>query len=119
MALRTLFRVSERFACRVVGQHRSTQRHGGRVVDTAETKLRQRLREIAAEHIRWGRRMAYRLLRREGWRRGYLAVFLPFVHRVLAIVANFIAIVGIFLAAVINILASSSPKSHISGMTSR
>jgi hypothetical protein len=26
-----------------------------------------RLREIAAEHIRWGRRMAYRLLRREGW----------------------------------------------------
>jgi len=51
----------------VVGQHRSTQRHGGRVVDIAETKLRRRLREIAAEHIRWGRRMAYRLLRREGW----------------------------------------------------
>ena len=29
--------------------------------------MRRRLREIAAEHIRWGRRMAYRLLRREGW----------------------------------------------------
>ena len=67
MALRALFRVSERFACRVVGQHRITQRHGGRVVDIAESKLRRRLREIAAEHIRWGRRMAYRLLRREGW----------------------------------------------------
>ena len=67
MALLARFRVSERFACRVVGQHRSTQRHGGKVVDIEEAKLRRRLREIAAEHIRWGRRMAYRLLRREGW----------------------------------------------------
>ena len=67
MALLARFRVSERFACRVVGQHRSTQRNGGRVVDIAETKLRSRLRGIAAEHICWGRRMAYRLLRREGW----------------------------------------------------
>jgi len=49
-----------------VGQHRSTQRHGGRVVDIAESKLRRRLREIAAEHFRWGRRMAYCLLRRKG-----------------------------------------------------
>ena len=67
MALRAMFRVSERFACRVVGQHRSTQRHVGKVDDIEEAKLRRRLREIAAEHIRWGRRMAYRLLRREGW----------------------------------------------------
>jgi hypothetical protein len=51
----------------VVGQHRSTQRHAGKVVDIEEAKLRHRLREIAAEHIRWGRRMAYRLLLREGW----------------------------------------------------
>ena len=51
----------------MAGQHRSTQRHGVKVVDIEEAKLRQRLREIAAEHIRWGRRMAYRLLRREGW----------------------------------------------------
>jgi putative transposase len=50
-----------------VGQHRSTQRHPSKVVDLEEAKLRLRLREIAAEHIRWGRRMAYRLLRREGW----------------------------------------------------
>jgi len=42
----------------VVGQHRSTQRHYGEVVDLEEAKLRHRLREIAAEHIRWGRRMA-------------------------------------------------------------
>jgi putative transposase len=31
-----------------------------------ETKLRHRLREIAAEHIRWGRQMVYRLLQLEG-----------------------------------------------------
>jgi putative transposase len=53
--------------CRVVGQHRSTHLHGGKIVDLEEAKLRGRLREIAAEHIRWGRRMAYRLLRRERW----------------------------------------------------
>jgi transposase InsO family protein len=51
----------------VVGQHRSTQRHAGKVVDIEEAKLRHRLREIAAEHICWGRRMACRLLRQEGW----------------------------------------------------
>ena len=62
-----MFRVSERFACKVVGQHRSTQRHATKVVDIEEAMLRRRLREIAAEHIRWGRRMAYRLLSREGW----------------------------------------------------
>ena len=51
----------------MVGQHRSTQRHGGKVTGIEEAKLRRRLREIAVEHIRWGRRMTYRLLRREGW----------------------------------------------------
>ena len=30
---------SERLACRVVGQHRSTQRHGGKVVSIEEAKL--------------------------------------------------------------------------------
>jgi hypothetical protein len=51
----------------VVVQHRSTQRHGGKVIELEKAKLRKRLQEIAAEHIRWGRRMAYRLLRREDW----------------------------------------------------
>jgi transposase InsO family protein len=62
-----MFRVSERFACRVVGQHPSTHRHQGKVVDLEEARLRARLQKFAAEHIRWGRRMAYHLLRREGW----------------------------------------------------
>ena len=67
MVLQERYRASERLACRVVGQHRSTQRQIGKVVSIEEAKLRHRLREIAADHIRWGRRMAYRLLRREGW----------------------------------------------------
>ncbi len=61
------YRASERLICRVVGQHRSTQRHSPKVVSIVEGKLRHRLLEIAADRIRWGRRMAYRLLRREGW----------------------------------------------------
>jgi hypothetical protein len=66
-ALQERYRASERRVCRVVGQHRSRQRHSGKVVDLEQAKLRHRLREIASEHIRWGRRMAHRLLRREGW----------------------------------------------------
>lgn len=67
MVLQELYRASERKAWRVVGQHRSTHRHLGKGVSTEERKLRHRLREIAAKYIRWCRRMAYRLLRREGW----------------------------------------------------
>ena len=50
----------------MVGQHRNTLCHLTKVVSIEEGKLRRRLREIAAEHIRWSRRMAQRLLRREG-----------------------------------------------------
>ena len=51
----------------MVGQHRSTQRHPTKVVSIEEPRLRRRLLVIAAEHIRWRRRMVYRLLRQEGW----------------------------------------------------
>ena len=43
-----------------MGKHRSKQRLAGNVADIEEAKLRHHLREIAAEHIRWGRQMAYR-----------------------------------------------------------
>ena len=62
-----MFQVSERFACRVMDQHRSTQRYPTKVVDIEEAKLRRRHREITAEQTRWSRRMVYRVLRREGW----------------------------------------------------
>jgi putative transposase len=64
--LRQRFGVSQRRACRIVGQHRSTQRTPRRPASTEEQKLRRRLRAIARAHPRWGWRMAHRLLRRDG-----------------------------------------------------
>ncbi|MDQ3642140.1 MAG: IS3 family transposase, partial [Actinomycetota bacterium] len=61
------FGVSERRACRVVGQYRSTQRKAHRPPPVTEDKLRRRLRAIARSHPRWGWKTAHRLLRREGW----------------------------------------------------
>jgi hypothetical protein len=48
VTLKERYRASERLVCRVVSQYRSTQRHGGKIVDLEEAKLRNRLREIAA-----------------------------------------------------------------------
>ena len=48
------FGVSERRACRVVGQHRSSQRRPRGTCPDVEVKLRARLREIAQEHPQWG-----------------------------------------------------------------
>jgi putative transposase len=64
--LRQRFGVSERRACAVVGQHRSTQRRPPRQPGSIETVLRARLREISRAHPRWGWRKAYWLLRGEG-----------------------------------------------------
>ena len=50
-----------------MGHNRSTKRHGAKVASNEEAKLRHRPRAIAAEHIRWGRWMAYLLHRWEGW----------------------------------------------------
>src|SRR3954471_907142 len=58
--------LSERRACQITGQHRSTQRHasGGGDRDDA---LRARLRKLSAEHPRWGYRLAWGAVREEGW----------------------------------------------------
>jgi putative transposase len=61
------FGVSQRRACLVVGQHRSTQRLPPRPRDVAEDKVRRRLRAIARAHPRWGWRTAHTILRREGF----------------------------------------------------
>jgi putative transposase len=64
--LRDRLGVSERWACRVVGQHRSTQRHEPtRAADDAA--LRAELRKFSAERPRWGYRRAHHRLRQEGW----------------------------------------------------
>lgn len=59
--------LSERRACRIVGQHRSTQRHEPRRGRDRDDCLRERLREISVEHPRWGYRLAWGVVREEGW----------------------------------------------------
>ena len=58
--------VSERRACRYVGQHRSTQRHEP-VVAGDDAGLRAELRKISRRRPRWGYRRAHQLLLEEGW----------------------------------------------------
>jgi putative transposase len=61
------FGVSERRACRVVGQHRSTQRRPVRPEPSEDVKLRRRLRRFARCHPRLGWRKAHVVVRREGF----------------------------------------------------
>jgi len=58
--------VSERRACRVLGQARSTQRHRP-LVRVGETRLAHRILELARIYGRYGYRRITALLRREGW----------------------------------------------------
>lgn len=58
--------VSERRACRALGQPRSTQRYV-RAEPDGEKALVQRMRELSGEHPRYGYRRVTALLRREGW----------------------------------------------------
>jgi putative transposase len=60
-------RVSERRACRITGQHRSTQRHRPRRGGERDDALRARLRKLSADHPRWGYRLAWGSVRDEGW----------------------------------------------------
>ncbi len=60
------FGVSQRRACRVVGQHRSTQRHQPKPADD-DTLLRAELRDFALRFPRRGWRRAAVHLRRDGW----------------------------------------------------
>jgi putative transposase len=64
--LRDRLGVSERWACRVLGQHRSTQRREPtRAGD--DLVLRAALRKIAADRPRWGYRRAHHELCQDGW----------------------------------------------------
>jgi hypothetical protein len=67
--LQRVLGVSERFACRVAGQHRATQRHQA-VSDTPadpDAGLRAWLRAYAKDHPRRGFRSACHDARAEGW----------------------------------------------------
>ena len=67
MMLRDRFGVSERRACRVVVQHRSTQRLEPPAVSDDERRLREFLRAFSTERPRWGWRRAAEAARRAGW----------------------------------------------------
>jgi transposase InsO family protein len=58
--------VSERRACRVVGQSRATQRYNKRPADD-EDFLTTRVIELASQYGRYGYRRVTALLRNEGW----------------------------------------------------
>ncbi|NIV26486.1 MAG: IS3 family transposase [Gammaproteobacteria bacterium] len=58
--------VSERRACRVLGQARSTQRYP-KVVPGDEELLRSKVVELASEYGRYGYRRVTALLRNQGW----------------------------------------------------
>jgi len=64
--LQDRFCMSERRACRIVGQHRSTQRREV-TRGKGDEALRKRLHTFSREHKRWGFRMAHSVLRDEGW----------------------------------------------------
>ena len=59
--------MTERRACRVLGQSRSTQRRCRRV-PSDEPRLTKRIVEMASEYGRYGYRRVTALLHREGWR---------------------------------------------------
>jgi putative transposase len=65
--LRERFGVSQRRACRVAGQHRSTQRLDPPTPSAEEARLRAWLRAFSKKRPRWGWRRAAKAARREGW----------------------------------------------------
>ena len=64
--LREEFTVSERRACRVLDQPRTSQRYQAKPRD-GEAALVKRMLELARAHPRYGYRMITAKLRQEGW----------------------------------------------------
>jgi transposase InsO family protein len=60
-------KVSERRACKALGQYRSTQSHRQRIYDEEE-QLTNRIIELAATYRRYGYRLITGLLQNEGWK---------------------------------------------------
>ena len=58
--------VSERRACRVIGQPRATQRYQPKSADDEELLIK-RMVELASEYGRYGYRRITAMLRNEGW----------------------------------------------------
>lgn len=61
------YKVSERRACRLLGQHRSTQRYEA-VSSPEEQDLIAAMNKLADKHPRWGYRSITKLLQNDGWK---------------------------------------------------
>jgi len=72
-SLQTLYDVSERRACRVLGFARNVHRHVSRRVEP--TALKMRLKDLALARPRYGYRRLTVLLRREGWHVNHKRVY--------------------------------------------
>lgn len=66
--------MSERRACKTLGQARSSQRYQRKVKDD-EQPLTTRIFELVREFPRYGYRMVTRLLRQEGWRVNFKRIY--------------------------------------------
>jgi putative transposase len=66
LMLRDRLGVSERRACQIAGQHRSTQRRESCVAGD-DAALRAALRKVSEDRPRWGYRRAHAQLLEEGW----------------------------------------------------
>jgi putative transposase len=64
--LQRVLGLSQRLACRIVGQHRSTQRHQPTQPDR-DRALRAELRRLSRARPRWGYRRAHAQLLHQGW----------------------------------------------------
>ena len=60
--------MSQRRACRVLGQQRSTQRYQAKEVSVEEKQILARMHELVRKYPRYGYRMIGAKLRQEGWR---------------------------------------------------
>lgn len=65
--LQDRLRVSERRACQIAGQYRSTQRREPVAAADDDGALRAELRALSAKRPRWGYRRAHADLRGQGW----------------------------------------------------
>ena len=71
--VRSVFELSERRACRIIGCVRMTVRYSAR--KPIDTKLRERLRALAQKRRRFGYRRLHVLLRREGFKVNHKRLF--------------------------------------------
>ena len=67
--------VSQRRACQVLGQARSTQRYQAKQDTEEEQRLVARMHELVREHPRYGYRMITGKLRLEGWQVNFKRIY--------------------------------------------